>query len=283
MVTSFDAFLRAACPPLDLDWRRYRRRSARHRIDARLRELQLDGYAAYLQRLQSDPAEAAGLAERMRVTVSRFFRERECWEQLAAAVLPELLKSKAADQPLRAWSVGCCGGEEPYTLALLWREHFAPRPLELLATDIDADSLKRAAQARYGTRSLREVPPALLARHFRQSGGLWRLDPEVASGVRFERRNFLLPPVPAGMDLVCCRNLPFTYYRGDRLRRATLLLWQALRPGGALMLGRKEGAAAACDLFAPWPGAGAVFRKIEPAGERRPSLPLDVRPGDDSG
>jgi len=282
MATTFDAFLRAACPPLDLDWRRYRRRSARHRVDARLRELQLDGYDAYLQRLQTNPAEAAELAERMRVTVSRFFRERECWECLITTVLPELLQQKAAEQALRVWSVGCGGGEEPYTLALLWREHFAPRPLELLATDIDAAGLKRAAQARYGTGSLRELPPALLARHFRPEGGLWRLDPEVVAGVRFERRNFLHPPLPEGMDLVCCRYLAFTYYRGERLRRAARVLWQALRPGGALMLGRKEGAETVGDLFAPWPGATSLSRKISPAGARCPTVTLDVGPGNGS-
>jgi len=273
MKSSFDAFLQEACPPLDLEWRKYRRRTARHRIDARLRELHLDSYAAYLQRLQSDPLETEGLAERMRVTVSRFFRERECWEHLATAVLPELLRGKAPGEPLRAWCVGCCGGEEPYSLALLWRERFAPRPLELLATDVDVAGLKRAAQTLYGAGSLREVPPALLARHFRQAGGLWRLDPEVAAAVRFERRNFLHPPQPAGMDLVCCRYLAFTYYRGRRLQGAARLLWQALRPGGALMLGRKEVATSVGDLFAPWPAAGAFLRKIAPPRGSTPPLP----------
>jgi chemotaxis protein methyltransferase CheR len=32
----FDDFLQEACPPLDLEWRKYRRRAARHRVNARL-------------------------------------------------------------------------------------------------------------------------------------------------------------------------------------------------------------------------------------------------------
>src|SRR5512145_1916853 len=115
---TFDEFLKAACPPLDLEWRKYRRRATRHRVEARLRVLGLDGFAGYLERLRCDPAEAAGLADRMRVTVSRFFRERQLWDGLFQTVLPALLEERSSAEPLRFWSAGCCGGEEPYTLAL---------------------------------------------------------------------------------------------------------------------------------------------------------------------
>jgi chemotaxis methyl-accepting protein methylase len=38
----------------------------------------LNGFEAYLELLRSDPAEREGLADRMRVTVSRLFRDRYC-------------------------------------------------------------------------------------------------------------------------------------------------------------------------------------------------------------
>jgi chemotaxis methyl-accepting protein methylase len=68
-------------------------------------------------------------------------------------------------------------------------------------------------------------------------------------------------PLPAGLDLILCRYLAFTYYHGERRRLAGRRLWQALRPGGALMIGRKEGLGPAGDLFTPWPEAPGVFRK----------------------
>jgi chemotaxis protein methyltransferase CheR len=258
---TFDEFLRTACPPLDLEWRKYRRRAARHRVEARLRELGLDSFADYLERLRTDSREAAELADRMRVTVSRFFRERQRWNDLSNVVLPALLVEKPPGDPLRLWSIGCCGGEEPYTLALLCREHFPQRPVEILATDIDDTSLERARTAVYDASSLREVPAVLRQRHFRRQARRWRLDATISREVRFARHNLMLDPLPVDLDLILCRYLVFTYYRGERRLAAAHRLWQALRPGGALMIGGKERLGSASELFSPWPGASGIFCK----------------------
>ena len=116
--TSFDGFLREACPSLDLDWRRYRRRDSRRRVERRLRGLGLSDLGEYLERLRSDAHEAETLADRMRVTVSRFFRERATWSALGHHVLPRLA-GQAAQGRIRAWSVGCCGGRS--LTVWLWR------------------------------------------------------------------------------------------------------------------------------------------------------------------
>lgn len=263
---TFDEFLREACPPLDLEWRKYRRRAARHRVEARLRELGLDDFGQYLERLRADPVETAELADRMRVTVSRFFRERQRWEALACDILPALLRRKPPGEPLRLWSVGCCGGEEPYTLALLWQEHFSPRPVEILATDIDAASLERAREALYLESSLREAPEGLRERWFRREGDRWRLGGTVTAMVRFAPHNLMTDPLPGGFDLILCRYLAFTYYRGERRRAAAERLWRALRPGGVLMLGRKEEPGPAADLFDPWPERPGFWKKIGTPG-----------------
>jgi chemotaxis methyl-accepting protein methylase len=260
---TYDRFLQEACEPLDLAWRKYRRRSARHRVEQRLGELGLPDMAAYLERLRDDPTEAAGLADLMRVTVSRLFREEERWKALAERILPALLAARPAGL-FRAWSVGCCGGEEPYSLALVWMESLEPRypgsTIEITATDIDAASLERARLARYEAGSLRELPTELRSRWFAREGNLLRLDMRVTRLVRFERRNLMIDPVPAGMDLVMCRYLAFTYYRGERLLAAVRRLWEALRPGGVLMIGRKEGLPPdALELFTPWPGCAGFF------------------------
>jgi len=195
-------------------------------------------------------------------------------------VLPTFLRERSPTDSLRFWSVGCCGGEEPYTLALLWREHFAPRPVEILATDIDAASLERARAAIYDASSLREVPTVMRQRHFCRQDHLWRLDEAIAAQVRFADHNLMTDPLPAGLDLILCRYLAFTYYHGERRLLAARFLWQALRPGGALMIGREEDLGPAGALFTPWPEAAGVFRKQLYA----PSPPsLDLRPGRDSG
>ncbi len=257
----FDEFLQQACPALDLQWRKYRRRAARHRIDQRLRELGLAGYEDYLALLRADPLEAAALPETMLVTVSRFFRERERWEILARQVLPRLLAGKAAGEPLRSWSAGCCGGEEPYTLAIVWREAGQPAAgLDILATDIDEESLARARRAEYQEGSLREVPDEVRRRHFRPRDGRWAVREEIRKTVRFARHHLQRDPPPEGMDLVLCRYLVFTYFDGRRRLQAAERLRQALRPGGALMIGARENLGEAERIFEPWPGAEGIFR-----------------------
>lgn len=265
----FDAFLQRACPMLDLDWRKYRRRSARHRLLARMAELGLTGYEEYLDRLQSDADEAGVLAERMAVTVSRFFREASLWTNLQDRVLPYLLESSSGRCSLRVWSVGCAGGEEPYSLELLWHDRlqarYPRRRLSILASDSDAAVLQRARQALYRSSSLREVPDDLRERWFTVRNDCRHLSPRVGRQVRFMRHNFMIDALPSGCDLVLARYLPFTYYRGTRRLDAAHRLWRALRPGGALMIGVKEHLGVEeRQLFAPWPGAAGFFRRRFP-------------------
>lgn len=267
---TYDSFLKAIGGKLDLDWRKYRRRGARRNLDRRLAQLNLSDYGRYLELLDRDREEAEHLPELLRVTVSRFFREQDCWLELAEVVLPELMGYLDEHEPLRAWSVGCCGGEEPYSLALIFLSTFSSRAgngdqggmADILATDIDDDVLARARKACYQRSSLREVPDKLLTRFFHQSGGRYCLDDAVCSLVSFKRHNIMEDSPPAGMDLVLCRYLVFTYYLGERRYRAARRLMEALKPGGALMIGRKDALGPReKDLFEPWKGTEVVFRR----------------------
>jgi chemotaxis protein methyltransferase CheR len=269
----FDRFLQKICPLLDLEWRKYRRRAARHRVEARIKELGLSDYPSYLDRLETDPSEAARLADLMRVTVSRFFRDRTCWTDLAKKVFPQLISEKPGEGIIHVWSAGSCGGEEPYSVALLWLEYLQPlfpcHTIDILATDIDKASHERARKGIYGTGSLREVPAEMLMRRFSRGDGLWLLDERVKELVRFEEMNLMCDTPPSGIDLVLCRYLAFTYYRGMRRSEATQRLWDALRPGGALMIGRKEALDfSAHQFFHQWPDVSCVYRKLGNGQER---------------
>ncbi len=262
----YDHFLRQVCPLLGLKWRKYRRRSARHRINQRIKELGLDDYASYLSRLKEDSREADGLADLMRVTVSRFFRDKACWSDLTARVLPALLAEKTSGKTFRVWSAGCCGGEEPYSMALVWLDYIRPLfpdfTFEILATDIDEPSLVRARRGLYDSASLREVPREIVDAHFSRNNGRWLVDGRVKDTVRFLKHNLMLDPAPSGMDLVLCRYLVFTYYGGDRLLAAAKRLHEALRPGGVLMTGSSETLDAPVrNLFESWPGSACMYRK----------------------
>lgn len=231
-----------------------------------MKVLGIPDYPSFLERLQTDRPEAEGLADLMRVTVSRFFRDRTCWADLALKALPPLLSEKPAGSTFRVWSAGCCGGEEPYTMALAWLEYLRPffpsLTMDILATDIDESSLERARKGLYSSASLRESPREIRDKWFVRKNGMWQVDERVYELVRFENGNLMKDLPPAGMDLVLCRYLIFTYYRGEKLQKAAKRIHDALRPGSVLMTGRRESLTAACeDLFEPWPGLGCIYRK----------------------
>src|SRR5260370_39877707 len=115
-------------------------------------------------RAVSDPVRGRDLVERLidEVTVQEtsFARDRG---QLDSIPWHSLLRSAQAtgSAVIRVWSAGCATGEEPYTLALLAAEAFAPvpPPVDVLGTDISSRAVAAAAAGRYRERAVRPLHP----------------------------------------------------------------------------------------------------------------------------
>ena len=216
------------------------------RIARRMRELGISGHRAYRARLEANGDEWRLLDSFCHITISRFCRERDAWIRLRDAILPGLADRtrRTGGSVLRAWSAGCGGGEEPYSLRILWELEFASRyptlRLEIVATDADAAMLRRARNAVYRRGALREVPPEWMERAFEDNGESLRLRPEYRAGVRFEQQDMRVAMPDGPFDLVLCRYLAFTYFDADGQRAALTGIVHRLRPGGILMLGAKE-------------------------------------------
>ena len=258
----FDHFLQRICPELGLNWRKYRRKGARRGVLARMGELGLATFENYIDHIRLHSEEGDRLPDIMHITVTRFYRDGTCWEGLAN-ILPELI---VPERKPRVLSAGCCGGEEPYTVAILWKELFEERfgPIEILAVDMDGASLERAKKAIYDNFSLRELPDEWREKWFTSSGKRLRLSQEITRMVRFEQRHLFHDPLLEPFDLILCRYLFFTYFIGDLRFRAAHKLWEALNSGGALMIGEKEGVGIReLELFKPYPDVRCLYRKIE--------------------
>jgi chemotaxis protein methyltransferase CheR len=92
------------------------------RIRRRLHELALGDLADYRRHLQFKPDEWETLDGLCHITISRFCRDRQVFDWLRRTGLPELAAQAVAEgrNHLSCWSAGCAGGEEPYTLRLIW-------------------------------------------------------------------------------------------------------------------------------------------------------------------
>jgi chemotaxis protein methyltransferase CheR len=216
------------------------------RIARRMHALDLPDPGAYRQLLDADPAEWAKLESFCRITISRFCRDRQVFEWLGKAALPGLAnRALAQDRAmLRCWSAGCGGGEEPYTLRILWdlclASRFPALRFDIVATDVDPAMLARARRAVYRAGTLRELSESLVAGTFTRTQDEYRLRQAFQTGIRFLRQD-IRQRMPRGpFDLVLCRNLVFTYFDEAGQRRVLRRIARRMTAGGVLLVGRNE-------------------------------------------
>lgn len=267
--TECTAFLQWALPRLGRRWAGFRkvRRLVAKRLGRRLRVLALVDLDAYRGWLEAHPAEWAELDALLGIPISRFWRDRGVFEAIERDVLPTLAEAARAAGRTRldAWSAGCASGEEPYTLAILWRERlrraYPSLELRIVATDNDARLLDRARVGCYGESSLKALPDNLRAAFERRDAhGCVRAEYRAVEFVQQDLRE-AMPEGP--FDLVFCRNVVVTYYAADVQRELLACIAQRMRPGAALVLGIHESLPEGVEGFAAWPSARAIHRRVE--------------------
>jgi len=234
----FDAFLSEVLPPIGLSPPAYRRRNIKRRIARRMESVGIHDFQHYRDLVRRDPAEQEIFRSLLVVTISRFFRNSMVFQVLSREVLPRLA---AKGTPAAIWSAGCAAGEESYSLRIAWEELPGKKPpLRLLATDIDAVSLERAAAGRFPESSLREVPDALRRKYFEREGESYRVREEVRRSVSFRKMDLMRDGSPGRFGLILCRNAVFTYFGPDQRLSVAAMLGTSLEEGGYLVLGRTE-------------------------------------------
>ncbi len=90
------------------------------------------------------------VVEAMVTTETTFFRDLHPFEALRKSLIPELIRKRQNERRLNIWCAACSTGQEPYSLALLIREHFPELggwKVNILATDLSRDVLARARGA----------------------------------------------------------------------------------------------------------------------------------------
>ncbi len=233
----------------------------------RAAELGLVDLVAYRTYLEQHPDEWRVLDRLTCITISRFYRDKGVFGFLEREVLPRLAVEaiEAGRTRIDAWSAGCASGEEPFTLAIIWRLGTGPRfpelDLRILATDIDQAVLARARRACYRASSLKELPPDRLRTAFVPHDDEYCLRPEYRRAVEV-RHHDVRTGVPDGpFDLLLCRNLAFTYFEPVLQRRVCGHLVDSLRPGAALVIGTHEALPERGLGLDPWPGSRGIYRR----------------------
>lgn len=196
-------------------------------------------------RSSRDPRMESAVAEAMTNNETSFFRDGRPFEVLRADLLPRLIERRGGVRCLRIWSGACSTGQEPYSLAILLREHFpalASWQLRIEGTDICEHVLRRARTGRYQHLEVsRGLTAGLLARYFVDEGNEWVVKPQVRSLCTFRRVNLCaLPlPLPGRFDVIFLRNV-MLYFSQEARRELLAEVHRLLAPDGVLFLGSAE-------------------------------------------
>lgn len=184
------------------------------------------------------------VVQAMTTNETSFFRDVHPFEAMKTQVVPELIARRLKTKTLRIWCGACSSGQEPYTIAILLKEHFpqlAGWEVQIFATDLSKAMLERAKTGSYRQLEVnRGLSSQQLLRFFDRSGLDWQLKPEIRSMVTFAPLNLVAawPSTPT-FDIVFLRNV-LIYFDVDTKRRILSGIRGRLAKDGYLFLGGAE-------------------------------------------
>lgn len=218
------------------------------RLMKRIRALGLPSFEAYYRHVEADTAneEIVSLLDVISTNVTSFFREGEHFRFLTDVAIPEIVARN--DSYCHVWSAACSTGEETYSIAMTFAEaveDLSRLNLKILATDISRTVLGAAQAGRYRDEKVRDVPPALLQKHFARRNGDgragWEVREDLKRLVRFFPFNLNAPrwPFEKKFDVIFLRNV-LIYFARDTQQALVARMAEALKPGGYFFVGHAE-------------------------------------------
>ena len=207
-----------------------------------------------LLRFQADGTELQALVNLMTVNETYFFREEYQFDCLVNSILPEIVARKKDKNPIRIWALPSSSGEEAYTIAMCLIERWPgirDHDVEIISSDIDTNILAHARAGLYSARSTQHVPEGYLRKYFTKTPGGFQINDDLRNAVEFTRVNLQDPTDVRpyrNFDVIFCRNL-LIYFDDVSRKQAAETFYDAMPPGGFILLGHSESMSRISSLF----------------------------------
>ena len=214
-------------------------------------------------RTRRDEALMHAVTDALTTNETFFFRDMKPFDTFRDTVLPKLLESRRTQKSFKIWCAAASTGQEPYSLAIVLKEHAAKMPgwrVSILGTDISTEALKRAKDGLFSQFEVqRGLPVQLMVKYFRKNGNFWEIDPALKAMIQFREFNLLDGFRALGQfDVVFCRNVLIyfdTPAKSDILAR----MRQQMPTDGILFLGGAETVLGVTDKFKMIPGQRGIY------------------------
>ena len=221
------------------------------RLARRLRATGKRSFQEYLALIRAGHAEEwEAFVNSLTTNLTDFFREIHHFH-----ILRDFLKTRR-DRPITIWSSASSTGEEPYSIAMTAVETLGGfgAPVEVLASDLDTNVLKKGADGIYPVDRLAKLSESQQRQFFFKGtgdkAGMAKVKPELQAMVKFFRLNLLdgVWPIKQPVDAIFCRNVMIYF---DKPTQYAILkkMKPLLKPDGLLFVGHSEALYHATDLF----------------------------------
>ena len=246
-------------------WKGYRkvRKGAKKRIRRHMQSVNCRNVSEYLDLMAARPSIREECERAMLVSISRFLRDRDLWRILAEDILPRW--DVSGIPVIRAWSAGCAGGEEVYSLKIIHgrisgSNRYRPA-LWILASDLNPENLERGRSGIYPASSLREVPDDVREQCFDRIRRRFGVKREFTSNIQWKYHHLLSDPPDSGFHLLFLRNNLLTYYQDCLKVPAFRQIAKTLLPSGYLIIGAHEKLPDSDFQFVRHPRSPHIFQK----------------------
>jgi chemotaxis methyl-accepting protein methylase len=242
-----DRHFRQLLEHLELSWNGYQkvRKGVKKRIARHMHQMGCHTMEAYLSELRMNKEARRECEQRMTVSISRFFRDRQFWQILETAILPDRVQNKKKTF-FKVWSAGCACGEEVYSFRIIWnhleRSHGTLPNLEITATDLNPNYLDRARTGVFHLGSLKEVSQDVRFTYFDSNARSTRftVKPVIKKNIIWKQHDLLTDPPGSDFDVIFLRNNLLTYYQ-DRLKECAFrAVIESLASSGIIIIGSHE-------------------------------------------
>jgi chemotaxis protein methyltransferase CheR len=249
------------------DFRNYAQASIRRRLRQARQQLGFLTFSAMQEGLLHDEGLLPRLLSYLTVQVSEMFRDPPYFRALREQVVPHLRTYPS----LKVWVAGCSGGEELYSLAILFREEGLEDRTLFYATDISQEAIQTASRGIYALDRIKGFTEnhrasggkSSLSNYYTTAYGGAAFDKSLRERVVFSDHSLVTDAVFGEMHLISCRNV-MIYFDRELQDRALGLFRDSLVRNGFLGLGAKESL-----RFSAYASSFADFIRAERIYQRR--------------
>src|SRR5947209_14914863 len=225
------------------DFRDYASASIERRVRNQVRAEGLERISELQGKLLHEPACMERFLLAVTVNVTAMFRDPSFYLAFRAKVIP-LLRIYPF---VRIWHVGCCTGEEVYSLAILLTEEGLYPQCRIYATDMNEEVLSKAKAGifpiaflqEYTSNYLKSGGKSSFSEYYTALYGNVVFRRGLTDNVVFSQHNLVTDASFNEFHVILCRNV-LIYFNQALTGRVHRLLYESLVPSGFLGLGNGE-------------------------------------------